>query len=84
MLRIRFKTKAEDYRPVNWPVKHPYWCTGDGWDYSEGGNYSILISYADDQDYISRNWPEAYDLEVQNVKGYEFTSRFPKPEWFKG
>lgn len=76
MLRVRFKANEEDYRPVNWPVKHPYWCSGSG------GGCSIVISYADDESYIYENWPEAKDLVTEEVDGYTFTDRFPKPDWF--
>ena len=78
MLRIRFKANPDDYRPVNWPVKHPYWCSGEGED------YSIVISYADDTKYILENWPEAKDLEIEEANAYVFTDRFPKPKWFNG
>lgn len=30
MIRARFEANEGDYRPINWPVKHPYWCTGYG------------------------------------------------------
>ncbi len=78
MIRVRFKANYPDYRPVRWPVKHPYWCSGHAADES----YSIVISYADDEYYILANWPEAHDLESTEVQGYEFPSRFPKPDWF--
>jgi hypothetical protein len=81
MIRVRFFTTAEDYRPVNWPIPHPYWKTGEGED-SYGREASVIVAYADDADYISRNWPEATDLEVGEVDDYVFTSRFPKPDWF--
>lgn len=77
MLRIRFQANLEDYRPINWPVKHPYWCSG------EGDTYSIVISYADNEKYIYDNWPEAKNLDIQEVDEYEFSDRFPKPNWFK-
>ena len=77
MLRVRFKTKEEDYRPISWPIKHPYWCTGQGED------YFILVAYADDEDYVMLNWPEAYNLDSEEVTEYTFTDRFPKPEWLK-
>lgn len=76
MLRVRFRANKDDYRPVNWPVKHPYWCTG----YSE--DCSIVVSYADDETYIFNNWPEASDLDVEEVNDYVFTDRFKKPDWF--
>lgn len=76
MLRVRFHANPDDYRPIHWPVKHPYWCSGSGDD------YSVVISYADDVDYILTNWPEATNMDVEEVTDYTFTSRFPKPEWF--
>jgi hypothetical protein len=79
LLRIRFKANPDDYRPIHWPVKHPYWCSGFAGD----GSYAIVISYADDTNYILENWPEAKDLETEEVNGYVFTDRFPKPDWFK-
>lgn len=75
MIRVRFKANLEDYRSINWPVKHPYWKTG------ESDDYSIVVSYADDEQYIINNWPEAEDLEIEPVDGYTFTRRFPKPDW---
>lgn len=78
LYRIRFKANADDYRPVNWPVKHPYWCTGIAADDS----YSTVISYANSEQYIMENWPEARDLDSEEVEGYLFTDRFPKPDWF--
>lgn len=83
MLRVRFYTHEKDYRPVKWPVKHPYWCSGHGED--ADGEYNVIVSYADNYDYIYTNWPEAYAVDVMqdNEKAYTFTDRFPKPEWFK-
>lgn len=75
MIRCRFKTNSEDYRPINWPLKHPYWCSG------QGTNYFILIAYADDEAEIFKNWPEAFDLDSEDRTEYTFTDRFPKPDW---
>ncbi len=79
MIRVRFHANEDDYRPVNWPVKHPYWCSG----YGEG--YSIVVSYADDTEYILKNWPEATEIDIMqdDLNEYEFTDRFPRPDWFK-
>ena len=77
MIGARFKANEDDYRPVNWPVKHPYWCTG------QGDGYSIVVAYADDVDEILTNWPEAEDIEADEADEYLFTSRFPKPDWLK-
>jgi len=77
MIWCRFHANEDDYRSVNWPVKHPYWCSG----YGEG--YSIVCAYADDEAEILRNWPEATELDSQEVDGYTFSDRFAKPDWFK-
>ena len=75
MIRARFHADDEDARPVNWPIKHPYWITG----YGEG--YSIVVAYADDEAEILRNWPEATEIEAEPAETYHFTDRFPKPDW---
>ncbi len=77
MLRVRFEASADDSRPINWPVKHPWWETG------VGDGYAIVVSYADDENYILENWPEAQNLDSEEADDNVFTSRFPKPEWFK-
>ena len=79
MKRIRFYTVSRDFRPINWPVKHPYWKTGETGD----GRYSIIVSYADSRQYIYDNWPEATNLDVEEVDSYVFTDRFSKPEWLE-
>lgn len=76
MIRVRFHANPDDYRPVNWPVEHPYWCSGYGDD------YSIVITYAPDEAYVYRNWPEATELDITEETEYRFSSRFPKPSWF--
>lgn len=81
MLRVRFKIKFDDcgndYRPVVWPIKHPYWCTG------EGDDHYVLLAYVDSQDILAHQWPEAYDLEIEEVDKIEYTSRFKKPDWYE-
>ncbi len=77
MIRARFKANADDFRPVKWPVKHPYWCTG----YGEG--YSIVVAYADNETEVLENWPEATEIDAEDVSEYSFSNRFPKPDWLK-
>ena len=78
MIRARFKANPIDPRPVNWPIKHPYWVTG----YAGDDSYATVVAYADDLTEIKSNWPEAADIDIEEVDGYRFTSRFPKPNWF--
>jgi hypothetical protein len=77
MIRARFYTDSEDYRPVKWPIKYPYWCSG------ETHRASILIAYADSVEEIYELWPEAYQIEWEEVDEIVFTSRFPRPRWYK-
>lgn len=76
MIRARFKANPEDPRPVNWPIKHPYWITGYGED------HAIVVAYADDEEEILSNWPEATEIDSEIEETYTFTSRFPRPDWF--
>lgn len=76
MLRVLFHANEDDYRPIKWPVKYPYWCTG----YGEG--YSTMVSYADNLDYIKENWPEASNIDVEEREKITFSDRFPKPDWY--
>lgn len=78
MLRVRFYANPDDPRPVKWPVKHPYWITGQTAD----GSNSVVVSYADNLDYIREHWPEALISSYREVSDYLFTNRFPRPEWF--
>jgi hypothetical protein len=77
MIRARFKVDHFDYRPVVWPIKHPYWCTG-----YDSNCTPILVAYADNIEEIKTNWPEAESIDAEEVDSYTFTSRFPKPDWF--
>lgn len=76
MLRIRFQANLEDPRPVNWPIKYPYWVTGSGWD------HSTVVAYAPDEEYIYHNWPEAGNLDIAEADEILFTSRFQQPDWY--
>lgn len=78
MIRCRFQQPTDDARPVVWPIKHPYWITGEGED------YFIIVAYADNEAEILRLWPEAINLDSEERAEYLFTSRFRKPDWFTG
>jgi hypothetical protein len=79
LYRFRFHANAEDPRPLKWPILHPYWVTG----YHGGGWYSVIVAYANDLAYIYELWPEADEIQVEQVDDYFFNDRFPKPDWFE-
>jgi len=76
LLRVRFYCNLEDPRPVNWPIKFPYWVTG------EDDKNSIVVAYADSIKYIMDNWPDAIKIESSEVEEIVFTDRFPRPKWY--
>lgn len=83
MIRARFKVFSEDARPVNWPIKHPYWITGTLIDGEMNTIGATIVAYADDLEELLRNWPDAEDIDGEERSEYTFTDRFPKPEWVK-
>lgn len=76
MIRARFYIYDDDYRPMKWPIKHPYWCTG------QGDGYYIIVAYADSLEELLTNWPDAKEIDTKEETEYSFTSRFPMPEWW--
>ena len=79
MIRCRFHCNADDPRPVNWPIKHPYWVTGEAGD----GSFATVVAYADDEAEVLRNWPDARHLDSMRALAYAFSDRFPKPDWLQ-
>ena len=77
MYRARFYANLDDYRSVKWPVKYPYWRTG------ESESHSIVVAYVDSIEDVYECWPEAQGINMgDEVDSFLFTSRFEKPEWF--
>lgn len=81
MKRIRFtvnkKEVKDDYRPVIFMTKYPFWCSG------ENDTDFILIGYADSEEQVMTQWPEAKEIEVlADDCQVEFSSRFPRPSWY--
>ena len=74
--RHRFKTDPTDYRPVAFPPPGPYWCTGGS------GDHSIVVAYLPKGEPLLRWWPDASDVETEEVEVIVFTSRFPCPDWW--
>lgn len=77
MIRARFHANESDYRPVYWPPPGPYWCSG----YSDG--YSIVIAYAENEAELVKFWPEASNIDAEEVSEIVFSSRFPQPDWWE-
>lgn len=80
MLYCRFylniKEVKEDYRPVIWPIKYPYWYSG------ETQNNFILVAYVESLNDLYKQWPEAKNVDYENIKKITFSDRFPKPDWY--
>lgn len=81
MVKARFYLKREecgnDYRPISWPIKYPYWLSG------ETDDDFIIVAYAEDKSQIMELWPEAYKFSFcDKVDEIEFSSRLKKPDWY--
>jgi len=77
-IRYRFHSSSvDDPRPVVWPPKGPYWVSG------EGDGYAILIAYLPEGIDLAAYWPEASDIEADEHAQITYSSRFPKPVWWK-
>ncbi len=79
MIRARFTADFDDYRPVKWPPPGPYWCSG----YHGDETGSVVVAYVDNEDQIQEYWPEARQIDCVPDQEIVFTSRFPKPAWWK-
>lgn len=80
--RYRFKTYAtDDYRPLVFNEKYPWWCSGYG--EGESGNCAIIIAYLPDGEDLKKYWDDAFDIDFTEEEEIKFSSRFTKPEWFK-
>lgn len=81
MKRYRFKTKADDYRPLIdlASINMPWWCTGSDMD----GTYWIIVCYLPDGEDLFKYWDDAYDIDEEYVDEIKYTSRFCKPNWIK-
>lgn len=74
--RYRFKTNAEDYRPIIFNPKYPWWCSG------HGDNNSVIIAYLPETEDLEQYWNDAFDTEFTEEREIVFTDRFPKPAYF--
>lgn len=80
MLIVRFfinKAACDyDFRPIRWPIKYPYWCTGE-----DNANF-ILVAYLDSLAELKELWPDAGIDFTEEVEKIKFSSRLPKPAWY--
>lgn len=78
--RYRFKTESvEDYRPLIFNPKYPWWCSGEAVD----GSYATIVAYLPENEDLLKYWDDADDVEYTEEKEIEFSGRFPKPDYFK-
>ena len=67
MIKARFYIRKDDcnndYRPVKWPIKYPYWCS------AESSNSFVLVAYAEDENSIKELWPEAINADINGAIG---------------
>lgn len=75
-IKYRFKTYSEDYRPLIFNPKYPYWCTGHGED------YFIIVAYLPIEEDLTLYWDDAFDIDFVEKENIEFSDRFPRPNWF--
>lgn len=83
MIKVRFKVPGGDFRPIIWPIRHPYWCTGYGPDIA--AEYAINVAYVEDITELLLFWPDAFNIDIIEYKTtIKFSGRFRKPDWYKG
>lgn len=76
--RYRFKTKSiDDYRPLIFNPKYPWWCTG------EGEGYVTIVAYLPENEDLSKYWDDAFEITYEEEDEIKFSGRFPKPDCFE-
>lgn len=79
--RYRFRTHSvEDYRPLIFNPKYPWWCSGYGED--SDGEYAVIIAYLPSDDDLLIYWDDATEIDFTEESEITFSGRFPKPEYF--
>lgn len=77
-IRYRFYTKSvDDYRPLVFNPKYPYWCS------AEGDDFAVIIAYLPPDEDIYKYWDDAYNIDQTEESEIVFTDRFPKPEYYE-
>lgn len=76
-IRYRFYTKAEDYRPIIFNHRYPWWCSGETMD-----GKAIIVAYLPENESLFKYWDDAFNIDKEACEKIEFTERFPKPDYF--
>lgn len=78
--KYRFYTRSvDDYRPLIFNPKCPWWCSGEAAD----GSTATIIAYLPADEDLNKYWEDAFDIEYTEHDKIEFSGRFPKPEYYK-
>lgn len=76
-IRYRFRTKSvDDYRPIVFNPKYPWWCSGFGED------HAVIIAYLPPDEDLRVYWDDAFDIDSTEEGEIVFSGRFPKPKYF--
>ena len=79
--RYRFYTASvEDYRPLLFNPAFPWWCSSTAGDESFVG----IVAYLPVSERLERYWPDAFEVEYSDEDAITFSSRFPKPAYYRG
>jgi len=77
--RYRFETASvDDYRPLIFNPKYPWWCSGYHGDMSK----AIIVAYLPSDEDLKKYWDDAEEITFTEEKEITFSDRFPKPEYF--
>lgn len=78
-IKCIFKTKSvDDYRPLVFNPKYPWWCSAESAD----GSHAIIHAYLPLVEILETYWDDAYDIEQTEHATISFTDRFPRPKYF--
>ncbi len=78
-IRYRLHTKSvEDYRPLVFDARYPWWCSGEAGD---GSTATIIIFLPKGEDLL-KYWDDAEITDADECDNITFTDRFAKPDYF--
>lgn len=79
--RYRFETRSvDDYRPIVFNQKYPWWCSG----YAGDGSTVAIIAYLPVDEDLAKYWDDAENISYSDHEKIEFSGRFPKPDYYQG